>query len=144
MIKAIACLPLCCLTLYAQPVKLTWDIVPETNCLGYRLLTGPVSGAYVQTNTVIGRLNNTVTVTNAVSGRAFSVVVAFDDVSESDFSNEVIWTNRIFAPKNLKVSAVLQAAQNVTGPWTNLAVLPLPMTNQTFVRTQILLEELRD
>lgn len=81
--------------------------------------------------------------TNLWAGVSYWVVTALtDDGTESEWSNEVLWTNRVFAPKNLRASAVLQASQSVLGPWTNLALVPLPMTNQTFVRTRILLEEL--
>lgn len=131
-----------CVVAYGQSVKCQWDVVPYTNVNGYKLLWGPTTGAYIGTNAVDGRLNNTATATNLTPGRNYLVVLAVaDDGTESFLGDEAVWTNRFFAPKNFKVSAVLQASQNVLGPWTNIAILPLPMTNQMFVRTRILLEE---
>jgi hypothetical protein len=48
----------------------------------------------------------------------------------SDPSNEVPWTNRAFAPINLRI----QGSGSVTGPWTNIVVLPVA---PGFYRTEI-------
>lgn len=145
--KAIVLLSLVAALASAQPVKLVWDSNTETNVAGYKLLWGPTTGTYNRTNAIAGRTNNTVTVTNGTPGKVFFAMMAIaDDGTESELSNEVVWTNRIFAPKNLKVSAVVQASQSVTGPWTNLAsidvILP-PVVEAGFFRSRLMLEELK-
>jgi hypothetical protein len=132
----------------AQSVNLAWDPNPETNAVGYKVLWGPTSRHYNATNVVAGRLNNTAVVTNLLAGPNFFAVVAFDDTGlESDFSNEVTWTNRPSAPKNLKLSATLEAASSPTGPWRNLARVEVPLPAvvpaQPFYRAKLGLEEER-
>lgn len=139
-----------CLSLGAQTkVLLGWDASPESSCAGYRLLAGTASRTYTMTNTVMGRLTTAGMITNIPSGKVFFAVVAFDTNGlESDFSNEVTWTNRLSAPKNFKLTGTIQAGLTPTGPWTNLADVNIQMppmpTNQSasFFRSTLLLKEL--
>lgn len=138
-----------CLCSGAQTsVLLGWDVNTETNVMGYKLLAGSASRTYTITNTVMGRASTSGIVTNVPSGKVFFALVAFDQVGiDSDFSNEVTWTNRLSAPKNFKLTGTIQAGLTPTGPWANLADLNIPMppsTNQTaqFFRSTLLLKEL--
>lgn len=139
-----------CLCMGAQTtVLLGWDANTETNCSGYRLLAGSAPRTYSITNTVPGRTITSGVVSNLPSGKLFFALVAFDQFGiDSDFSNEVTWTNRLSAPKNFKLTGTIQAGLTPTGPWTNLANLNIPMptvpTNRTasFFRSTLLLEEL--
>lgn len=132
----------------AQSYKATWDISMDTNVAGFRVLSGSAPGKYTVTNSIEGRLNNTVTLSNVPAGVVYSVAVAYAlDGTESFFSvPELMWTNRAFAPKNFKLSATVQAGVGPTGPWTNLANLNIPLPpavpEQQFYRTRLLLEEL--
>lgn len=130
-------------------VLLGWDANVETNCSGYKLLAGSASRTYSITNTVLGRTITSGAVSNLPSGKVFFALVAFDQAgTDSDFSNEVTWTNRLSAPKNFKLTGTIQAGLTPTGPWSNLANLNIPMppvpTNRTasFFRSTLLLEEL--
>lgn len=138
-----------------QSIKLSWDANVEPEVEGYLVLHGSTHhGPYATTNTVIGRLSTSVTVSNLPTGNIYFVVQAFAGNSlKSPFSNEVSFDNTPppvaptppTAPKNLKLSATIQSGGAPTGPWTNLASVnvPLPVVStQQFYRTRLLLEEL--
>lgn len=143
-----ALLLLPCLCMGAQTaVLLGWDANIETNAMGYRLLAGSASRTYTITNTVVGRTSTSGVVSNIPSGKVFFTLVAFDQFGiDSDFSNEVTWTNRLSAPKNFKLTGTMQVSLSPTGPWTNLALLNIPLPpavdRQQFYRSRLLLEEL--
>jgi hypothetical protein len=119
----------------AQNVKASWDVNVETNVAGYRVVSGPQPRAYVATNIVVGRLNNTATV-NLPAGVSYLAVQAFGfDGAESPYSVEVAWTNALKAPTGFRLVATLQAsASSTNGPWRNLARLGVEGvdTNQVF------------
>lgn len=137
-----------CLCLGAQTsVLLGWDANTETNAMGYRLLAGLASRTYTITNTVQGRTTTSGIVSNLPSGKLFFALVAFDQAGiDSDFSNEVTWTNRLTAPKNFRLTGTMQAAASPTGPWSTLAKVDIPLPpavdKQQFYRTRLLLEKL--
>ena len=130
-------------------VLLAWDANVESTCMGYRLLSGPAPRTYTRTNIVMGRTANAGMVTGVPSGKVFIAVVAFDALGlDSDFSNEVSWTNRLSAPHGLVLTGTIQASTTPTGSWSNLAqvVVPLPPIPATaaaarFFRSNLLLEE---
>lgn len=136
------------LSSFGQTVMFSWDINTETNVVGYRLLSGPASRIYTATNVVPGgRETSLMTMSNVPSGRIFFALVAMDASGlQSDFSNEVLWTNRSFAPRNFRLVGTMQASASPTGPWKDLATVdmklpPMPESQQ-FYRTRLLLEEL--
>lgn len=128
-------------------VKCSWDANTETNVSGYRVLWGLASQRYTSTNTVLGRLNNSVTVALPV-GVSYLVVQAFDNVEDGPFSYEIVWTNAPpppLPPKNFKVTAVIQASVAPgVGPWRDLAqvtvALPPGGEKQSY-RTRMSVEE---
>lgn len=106
ILAAIASLPY---NAAAQRIKVSWDANVEPEVSGYRVLYGPASWGWNTTNTVLGRLNNSVTITNMPYGASYIVVVAFaDDGRVSQPSYEVITVNTnllsaiISPPKGLK------------------------------------------
>ena len=94
------------LMLTAAPVKLAWDASTETDVAKYRIYYGSTTNAYTNLcATVIGRLNTNAVVSNLPPWRVYHFAATCVDTAgiESDFSNDVGWTNRGNAPFNFKV-----------------------------------------
>src|SRR5258705_9291259 len=99
------------LNLRAANVTLAWDANPEPDVAGYELYYGTATGTYAQVVAVAGRNTASVTVTNLVLGTYFFAVTAVSSNGLSSlFSNEVSWTNRPAAPRNLRITVQLQQA----------------------------------
>ncbi len=84
-----------------------WDVNPELDLAGYRLYSrldaAPYSTNYVA---IAGRLNTTVTVLTNISPLgvySFVLTAVGSNGLESVVSNEVTWTNKPSAPKNLRM-----------------------------------------
>ncbi|KKN24378.1 hypothetical protein LCGC14_0895510 [marine sediment metagenome] len=76
----------------ASPVKLSWDPVVEESLSGYRVYYSEVSGGYTASITVSPAVTELMLkdVPGLKPGRDYYfVVVAFNDMVESDYSNEV-------------------------------------------------------
>jgi hypothetical protein len=129
----------------AGAAVLAWDMPPETNVIGYVLLGGSTTNALTLTNNVSGRTNTTATITNVPIGKSVWIALAIaDDGTVSDPSNPVTLTNRAFPPRNFRLVSMVQVAGDVTGPWTNLAsvIIPMPVADRAqFFRPRLLLEE---
>lgn len=129
-------------------VKCSWDVSTETNVAGYKVLWGPASTRWDTTNTVLGRLNNSVTL-DLPMGVSYLVVQSFASATnESYFSYEIVWTNSpppLAPPKNFKVTAIIQASVAPgMGPWRDLAqvVVNLPPGGEKqSYRTRMSVEE---
>jgi hypothetical protein len=82
----------------ASTLTLAWDPSAGPNIAGYRLYYGPSSGNY--TNVVAVGNATSVTLSNLVSGATYYIAAtAYDTANlESDFSNEVNYTNVLLAP----------------------------------------------
>lgn len=122
-IVCLLALTLCALTASAASVTLAWDANTETDLAGYNLYIGTNTRQY---STVIpAGLATTITTTNLALGVTnYFAVTAFNTAGlESDFSNEVFWRPPVkpSAPKQLRITATLQAGASVTGPWDDLA-----------------------
>jgi hypothetical protein len=92
----------------SQSVTLAWDANPAVS--GYRLYWGPAARKY--TNSVnVGNLT-TATLSNLVDGATYFFAVTDYNSSglESDYFNEVIYTNRVQQPS--LVSASMQVSAN--------------------------------
>jgi hypothetical protein len=103
----------------AAPVTLAWDPVSDTSVTGYRLYFGPSSRAYTNSVSVVGRLNTTNTISNLPSGVHFFAVTSVAGSLESDYSNEVSWTNKPPVPGSLRI--VWSGATNSSGQVTPIA-----------------------
>ena len=82
----------------ASSVTLAWDPSTSTNIAGYKVYYGPASRTYTNTLTV-GNATNT-TISNLITGATYYfTATAYDTANlESDFSNEVGYTNTALAP----------------------------------------------
>ncbi len=86
---------------------LAWDINPELDLAGYRLYyrldAAPYGTNYVP---IIGRTNTSLAVVPSSIGiYSFAVTAVGSNGLESAFSNEITWTNKPGAPKNLRITA---------------------------------------
>lgn len=138
-------IPLCLVPLIAsaQSVTLRWDAPEPTNgVVGYRVIASGTGWA--KTNLISGVTNLMTTFTNIPAGKAlFSAMSLALDNTESDPSNQVTWTNRAFAPKQLRITSELQGSLTVTGAWHRLALQSvfIDQTNSfSFFRSQTTLE----
>lgn len=154
---ALLLLLLCPGLVLSQTVRSVWEANSETNVIGYRVLYGTNSQRYLFTNTVVGRLNTNLVLTasNLPSGVSYWVVQAFNDAGLTSLNSyELLYTNAPpqvtpvppSPPKGFRLSANLQAGITPAGPWTNLALINVPLPpavdKQQFYRTRLLLEEL--
>jgi hypothetical protein len=111
----------------APNCTLAWDLSPGPAIAGYNLYTGPRTRQYT-TNYPAG-LATTITVPVLPWQRTYLAVTAVDISGlESDYSNEVIWTNRLPAKTNLQLTVnfpgpQILVAQDLAGPWTDLKTL---------------------
>jgi hypothetical protein len=128
----------------AQQVTLAWQANAETNVAGYILYHGPAPGFYTSSNNISGRTNTSAVWSNLPPGRSFWAVTAYEPAGiESLPSNEVCWTNRAFAPTGLRIlnlSASLQAAPDLGGPWAMLQTVTVPLeatSEQRFYRARM-------
>jgi hypothetical protein len=112
---------------YAQSVTLAWNPNSETNLAGYYVYQGTTTGQYPQ-RTNVG-LATTHTLTNLARGLTYYwAVTAYNTTGlESDPSKEVSYQvpKPPDPPQNLRITATLQAAATIAGPWTNVATLTL-------------------
>lgn len=130
-------------------VTLAWDSNTNSNVVGYRVLSGPAPRVYTTTNWVNGGDAAGATVSNVPLGKRYFAVVSVDiSGAESDPSNEVIATNRIAAPKNLRMVSTMQSSIYPTGPWKDMANVSVPVPlgeeHQQFFRAKVSLEEEED
>ncbi len=118
----------------ATRVTLAWDSPNCTNPItGYNLYSGPSSRTY--TNVVHLVATNQGTLPVIRYGRTFIAATAVDSFGfESDYSNEICWTN-FFPPKtNLLITVTtpgpsLLRGPSLAGPWTNLNLRSWTATN---------------
>ena len=89
----------------ASSVTLAWDPSTGTNIAGYKLYYGASSGAYTNTLTV-GAATGAV-ISNLISGATYYFAATAYDTNnlESDFSNEVSYTNVVLAPPALTLTS---------------------------------------
>jgi hypothetical protein len=115
---------------------LVWDVSPETNLVGYVVCYGHESGNPTHSFKVGNVLSEPLTGnTNFTLYGELFITLKAEAVSGllSDPSKEVTWTNRAFAPINLRI----QGSGSVTGPWTNIVVLPVDPQDQAFYRVEV-------
>ena len=89
----------------ASSVTLVWDPSTSTNIAGYRIYYGPASRTY--TNTLaVGNVTNA-TISNLITGATYYfAATAYDTANlESDFSNEVGYTNVVLAPPTIVLTS---------------------------------------
>jgi hypothetical protein len=103
-------------------ITLAWDPSPGTNIIAsYQIYWGTSSHAY--SNSVSAGLTNTATI-SIPAGPIYIAATAVDENGlESDFSNEVIYSNEAPAKTNLQVTITTTGtsilyARSVLGPWT--------------------------
>ena len=91
--------------LAAGSVTLAWDPSASTNIAGYKVYYGPASGTYTNTLTV-GNATNT-TISNLITGATYYfTATAYDTANlESDFSNEVGYTNTALVPPTIALTS---------------------------------------
>jgi hypothetical protein len=106
-------------TAIAAPVTLVWDPVIDPSVTGYRLYFGPGTRAYTNSVSVPGQLNTTNTISNLPAGIYFFAVTSVAGALESDFSNEVTWTNKPPVPGALRI--VWSGSTNSSGLVTPIA-----------------------
>ena len=89
----------------ASSVTLVWDPSTSTNIAGYRVYYGPASRTYTNALTV-GNATST-TISNLLNGATyyFTATVYDTDNLESDFSNEVGYTNVALAPPTIALTS---------------------------------------
>lgn len=139
--KAVATMLLPFLLLIAQAasIELAWVPSLATNVTSYKIYWGNASGIYL-TNTITPASSNSIVITNIPLGATyFAATAILQSGLESVYSNEVIGTNRFFAPI-LTIRNTLQSSVGTTGPWIDLATLevPAPPTNgQQFFRSKL-------
>jgi hypothetical protein len=120
----------------AADVRLAWDPSPTTNVVSYS-----VRYSNAATNTAAFGLNvgTNLTHTLSLSAGTWSVFVTARNTQgiESDPSNLLV----IDVPTPPVLRLHLQGASTVTGPWTNLASLSVPvdlqLTGAAFYRGQL-------
>lgn len=107
--------------LAASSVTLAWDPSAGANIAGYRIYYGPASRTY--TNTISVGTATSATISNLIGGATyFFAATAYDTASlESDFSNEVTYTNIVSPPVVVPPDIVLTSPANNT-------TLPAPAT----------------
>ena len=91
--------------LAASSVTLVWDPSTSTNIAGYRVYYGPASRTYTNTLTV-GNATSA-TISNLVTGATYYFTATVYDTAnlESDFSNEVGYTNVVLAPPTIALTS---------------------------------------
>ena len=89
----------------ASSVTLVWDPSTSTNIAGYKVYFGPASRTYTNTLTV-GNATST-TISNLVTGATYYFAATVYDTAnlESDFSNEVGYTNVVLAPPTITLTS---------------------------------------
>ena len=89
----------------ASSLNLVWNPSTSTNIAGYRIYYGPASRIYTNTLTV-GNVTNA-TISNLITGSTYYfTATAYDTANlESDFSNEVGYTNVVLAPPTIVLTA---------------------------------------
>lgn len=93
----------------ADTVGLQWDASPSAGVANYRIRYGNFPGIYHSQNQVAPRDLDTL-VTNLAYGTWYFVASAvLTNGLESEPSNEVVWTNRVFVPINLRLTPPLDA-----------------------------------
>ena len=91
--------------LAASSVTLTWDPSTSTNVVGYKIYYGPASRTY--TNALnVGNATSTI-ISNLITGATyyFTATVYDTDNLESDFSNEVGYTNTDLASPTIALTS---------------------------------------
>lgn len=117
---------------HAIALQLAWNPSPTAN-VRYNLYFGPAHGFY--TNRLDCGTNLSINPSIQQSGVYYFVVTATNAFGESDFSNEIIATNR--PPiTNLLISLSFESSQVLTGSWSSISnfqfQLPNPSSNQFF------------
>jgi sulfur relay (sulfurtransferase) complex TusBCD TusD component (DsrE family) len=94
----------------ASSVTLAWDRSTSTNIAGYKIYYGTTSRAY--TNTVDTGSSTNVTVSGLVNSTTYYFAATAYDTSnlESDFSNEVSYTNVVLAPPAIALTSPANGA----------------------------------
>ena len=118
---------------FAASITLAWDPPPTTNQIaGYNLYAGPASRTYTNVQPVGQACTGTLAVPPGVT---YLAVTAVDTSGlESDFSNEVVYTNEATAGTNLQITitttgTTILSARIVSGPWTDLGCASVVFTN---------------
>lgn len=104
-------------TLHPQTVTLAWDESPDPTVIQYNLYQGMGPRAYTNFYTVL--LSTNLTLTNIGQGVFYFAVTAVNSLAlESDYSNEVTWTNLPPPPvTNFLLSVSIQQSGDFTN-WT--------------------------
>lgn len=141
--------------LKGDAVRLDWNASPSSNVLFYvvhygqspRTSADPLAYVY-SIEVIIPTPTNFITLTNISPGVwYFSATALLTNGLESLFSNEVIWTNRLFAPVVLRITGPTDAMAVQTSVdgvlWKTVGVVtatnaPLVMTASTnaLIRTK--------
>lgn len=103
-------------------ITLAWD--PSAGATGYKLYQGTASRAYAITNDVGAATNGQMNV--APSSTNWFAATAYNDIGESAFSSEVVYTAPAAPPPptNLVIINVTIQASASLGPWSNVVTLP--------------------
>jgi hypothetical protein len=96
----------------ASSVTLGWDPSTSTNVAGYKVYYGPASGNYTNSVTAAASSATTATVSNLVAGATYYFAATAYDTSnlESEFSNEVVYTNAGSAPPSVALTSPANGA----------------------------------
>ena len=116
-----------------------WNASPDAGVAFYRLHWGTNSGSYQRS---LDATNLTQTVTNFFLGTNFLAVTALSAQGlESDPSNEIdVLLPR--SPSSLRVTAVMQAANSLDGPWTDVLGTLFPDQLAQFYRFKVRIVDL--
>lgn len=128
-----------------RKVTVGWDAptqnvngTPLFDLAGYRVYNGLTSGFYTAVSPLVPAVTNRPTATNNVGGQytlnftnemvRFMAVTALDTSgNESDFSEELMWTNRI--PGTVLRFGV-EATEDLSQPWTELGFFRLNIAEE--------------
>jgi len=88
----------------AGSLTLAWDGTADPYVAGYRIYIGSASRIYTNSVTVVGGTNATLTIpTTPWRVYYFAATAYATNGLESEYSNELVWTNTGFPPYNLRI-----------------------------------------
>ena len=119
----------------ASTVTLAWDPSTSTNIAGYKVYYGPASRTYTNTLTV-GNATSA-TISNLITGAIYYFTATVYDTAdlESDFSNEVGYTNIVLAPPTIALTSPANNAA-FTAPATISLAANVTANGHTITKVQ--------
>src|SRR5579862_6481567 len=116
----------------ASGVTLLWNPSPDTNVIGYNIYYGPGPRSYTN-ETAVGNVTNlTIPTGNFVTNTPYYFTATAYDAAgdESDFSNEILWTNSAGVTQTITfVGVEVDYGLSITA-LTSQRTLVMSVTNQ--------------